>query len=63
MGVILFNSGGHIDSDFIAVELVAGYVTLRVNKGAGTTVLTSLSRVDDASWHQVGIIAAAAAEF
>jgi agrin len=54
-GVILFNSGGQLDSDFIAVELVGGRVTLRVNKGAGAIVMMSLSQVDDGAWHQVGL--------
>lgn len=52
-GIVLFNSGGPLYADFIAVELVDGYVTLRVNKGAGDVTMTSRAPVNDAQWHQV----------
>jgi len=55
-GVVLFNSGGPLYADFVAVELVNGHVTLRVNKGAGDVVMTSRAPVDDGEWHQVKAI-------
>jgi len=52
-GIILFNSGGPLYTDFVAVELVSGHVTLYVNKGAGDVTMTSRAPVDDGDWHQV----------
>ena len=52
-GVVLFNSGGPLYADFVAVELVNGHVKLHVNKGADDVAMTSRTPVDDAEWHQV----------
>ena len=52
-GVVLFNSGGPLYTDFVAVELVDGHVTLRVNKGADDVTLTSQTPVHDGEWHRV----------
>ena len=52
-GIVLFNSGGHVDSDFVAVELHDGHVILRADKGAGPIAMTSSSRIDDDAWHKV----------
>ena len=52
-GLVLFNSGGPLYADFVAVELVGGHVTLRVNKGADDVTMTSRTPVDDGQWHQV----------
>ena len=49
----MFNGGGPLYADFVAVELVNGHVTLRVNKGADDVVMTSRAPVDDGQWHQV----------
>jgi len=55
-GVVLFNSGGPLYADYVAVELVNGHVTLRVNKGDGDIPMTSHAPVDDGEWHQVRAI-------
>jgi len=55
-GVVLFNSGGPLYTDFVAVELVSGHVTLRVNKGGDDVTLTSRAPVHDGEWHRVRAI-------
>jgi len=52
-GIVLFNSGGPLYADFVAMELVNGHVKLAVNKGTGDVTMTSREPVDDGEWHQV----------
>ena len=52
-GVVLFNSGGPLYADFVAMELVDGHVTLRVNKGTHDVTLTSPTTIHDGDWHRV----------
>jgi len=60
-GIVLFNSGGPLYTDFVAVELVDGRATLRVNKGTDYVTVTSEAPVDDGEWHRVRTVVVLAA--
>ncbi|XP_013793284.2 chondroitin sulfate proteoglycan 4-like, partial [Limulus polyphemus] len=53
LAVLFYNSGNPSKTDFLAVEIISGKLTLSVNEGNGVVVLTSDKAVNDGLWHHV----------
>ncbi|XP_076336058.1 chondroitin sulfate proteoglycan 4-like [Tachypleus tridentatus] len=53
LAVLFYNSGNPSETDFLAVEIIGGKLTLSVNEGNGVVVLKSDNAVNDGHWHQV----------
>jgi len=54
--MVAYTSGRHVESDFLAVKLHDGRLSLTVNKGSGRFTLRSPVYVNDSTWHKVGDI-------
>ena len=55
--VLLFiGSGGHVERDFLSVELVAGRPRYVFDTGSGPRQVTSSLAINDGLWHDVGIV-------
>ncbi|XP_022246214.1 chondroitin sulfate proteoglycan 4-like [Limulus polyphemus] len=53
LAVLFYNSGNPSKTDFLAIEIISGKVTLSVNEGNGVVMLTSDKMVNNGLWHHV----------
>ncbi|XP_022241093.1 chondroitin sulfate proteoglycan 4-like [Limulus polyphemus] len=55
LAVLLYNAGDHSETDFVAVEIVDGFVILSVNEGNGVIEIQSDVMISDGEWHYVEV--------
>ncbi|XP_076354877.1 chondroitin sulfate proteoglycan 4-like [Tachypleus tridentatus] len=55
LAVLLYTAGDHSETDFIAVEIVDGFVILSVNEGNGVIEIQSDVMISDGEWHYVEV--------